>query len=83
MWQYGSSEKTIRSVPRTTSAIAARSSRVATPPVGLCGEFRKIARGFGSVARNSRDVLAPGPEPVLRPQRHDDGPAPRRSRLGT
>ena len=60
MWQYGSSEKTISSVPRTTSAIAARSSRVATPPVGLCGEFRTIARGFGSVARNRWTSSAEG-----------------------
>ena len=65
MWQYGSSEKTISSVPRTTSAIAARSSRVATPPVGLCGELSTIARGLGSVARKSLDILGRRPKLVF------------------
>ena len=84
MWQYGSSEKTISSVPRTTSAIAARSSRVATPPVGLCGEFRRIARGCGSVARNVAHVARPtAGTPFSTRSGTITARAPRRWRLGT
>ena len=83
MWQYGSSEKTISSVPRTIAAIAARSSRVATPPVGLCGEFRRIARGLGSVARNFRTSSADGRNSFSTLSGTSTARAPRRSRLGT
>ena len=55
---------------------------VATPPVGLCGEFRKIARGRGSVARKSRDVLGLGPKPLLDAERGQHRRAPRRSQVG-
>ena len=54
MRSYGSSLKTATSLPRTSSASPFRSSNVATPPVGLCGLFRKIARGDLSLARNRR-----------------------------
>ena len=56
MWQYGSSLNTAMFVPRTRSAIAFRSSSVATPPVGLCGELRKIAFACGSVFDERLDV---------------------------
>ena len=45
MRSYGSSLNIATSLPRTRSASPFRSSSVATPPVGLCGLFRKIARG--------------------------------------
>ena len=51
MWQYGSSLNTATSRPRTNSARPRMSSRVATPPVGLCGELRKIALARGSSRR--------------------------------
>ena len=82
MWQYGSSEKTISSVPRTTSAIAARSSRVATPPVGLCGELSKIARGFGSVARKRLTSSADGRNSFSTFNGTSTARAPRRSKIG-
>ena len=73
MWQYGSSLNTATFRPRTTSAIAARSSSVATPPVGLCGEFRKIAFGAGSSARNCLMSIDVWPELVLLAQRRQNG----------
>ena len=72
-----------RRVPRTTSAIAARSASVATPPVGLWGEFRKIARGFGSVARNRAHVLGPRAECFSARSGTMTGRAPRRCMFGT
>ena len=83
MWQYGSSEKTTRSVPRTTSAIAARSSRVATPPVGLWGEFRKTPRGLGSVSRKRLTSSARGRNPCSAASGARTARAPRRWRFGT
>ena len=47
-------------VPRTKSAMPFRSSFVATPPVGLWGELRKIALALGSVL----DVT-PGSAPLI------------------
>ena len=42
-----------------------RSSSVATPPVGLCGELRKIAFGRSAVLRKSLDVVQVRAECVL------------------
>ncbi len=60
MWQYGSSLKTATFLPRTALAIRARSSSVATPPVGLWGELRKIALGDLSSARNRSTAATSG-----------------------
>ena len=54
MQSYGSSLKTATSRPRINSASPCRSSSKATPPVGLCGLFRKIALGLRSSSRNRR-----------------------------
>ncbi len=55
-------------VPRTKSAMAFRSSFVATPPVGLCGELRKIAFAFGSLSAGIEIgeilLLEPGESPT-------------------
>ena len=82
IWQYGSSEKTISSLPRTTSAISARSSRVATPPVGLCGELRMIPRGLGSLARNRRTASAEGRKSCSTCKRRKHGPRPSSLEVG-
>ena len=73
MWQYGSSLNTATSRPRTTSAMRCKSSCVVTPPVGLCGEFKKIARGDGSSSRNRSMSATVGPEAVRLPQRRQHG----------
>ena len=54
-----------RSRPRTRSAMASRSSFVATPPVGLCGEFRKIAFGRFDVLEELLDRVQVRAERVL------------------
>ena len=73
MWQYGSSLNTATSRPRTTSAMRCRSSSVATPPVGLCGEFKKIARGDGSSSRNRSMSATVGRKPFACSQRRQHG----------
>ena len=47
MCMYGSSLNSATSVPSSMAPNPSRSSRVATPPVGLCGELRKIPRARG------------------------------------
>ena len=73
MWQYGSSLNTATSRPRTTSAIRFKSSFVVTPPVGLCGEFKKIARGDGSSFRKRSMSATVGRKPFACLQRREHG----------
>ena len=68
---------------RTASAIRFRSSRVATPPVGLCGEFKKIARGDASSDRNASMAAMLGRKPSACLSGVSTARAPRRSMFGT
>ncbi len=60
-----------------------RSSSVATPPVGLCGEFRKIARGDGSSRRNRSTSATSGRNSFDWRSGARTARAPRRSMFGT
>ena len=78
MRSYGSSLNIATSLPRTRSASPFRSSSVATPPVGLCGLFRKIARGDLSLVEKPPHVVEVRAEVVRRLQlrQHDARVAP-------
>ena len=82
MWQYGSSLKTATSRPRTSSARPRMSSAVATPPVGLCGELRKIARARGVSFRNRFTSSRSGRNWFACRSGLNTARAPRRSMLG-
>ncbi len=63
----GSSLRTATSLPRTRSAMP-QVFLVATPPVGLCGLLRKIARGDLSLDRELPHIVQARPEVVRRLQ---------------
>jgi hypothetical protein len=83
MWQYGSSLNRATSRPRIRSARPRRSSAVATPPVGLWGEFRKIALGCFADFRKRSTAFRSGRNSVSARRGAYTGNAPRRAMFGS
>ena len=80
MWQYGSSEKTIRPVPAHDVGDRGEVLRGGDPARGVVRRVQEDA-GFGSSARNRPRPRAGGSH--FRPERGETGLPPRRSMFGT